>query len=50
METQATTINTEYLNKDIDEIDTSTMTEEEVDQYIENTYGYIDEDLSNKHY
>lgn len=50
MDTQSTNINPDYLHKDIDEVDTSAMTEEELDQYIENNYGYIDEDLSHKHY
>ncbi len=50
MEPQSTQINPEYLHKDIDDVDTSNMTEEEIDDYIEKTYGYIDDDLSNKNY
>lgn len=50
MDGQTVNINSEYLHKDIDEVDTSTMTDEELDQYIEQNYGYIDDDLSNKHY
>lgn len=47
---QTVDINAEYLHKDIDDVDTSTMTDEELERYIDETYGYIDEDLSNKHY
>lgn len=50
MDERAININPEYLHKDIDEVDTSTMTDEELDKYIEENYGYIDDDLSNKKY
>lgn len=50
MDNQSVNINPEYLHKDIDEVDTSGMTEEELDEYIEQNYGYIDNDLSNKKY
>lgn len=47
---QTVNINAEYLHKDIDEVDTSEMTDEELEKYIDENFGYIDEDLSNKHY
>ena len=50
MDGQTVNINPDYLHKDFDEVDTSNMTEEELDQYIEQNYGYIDDDLSDKHY
>ena len=50
MEGQTVNINPEYLHKDIDEVDTSNMTDEELDNYIEQNYGYIDDDLSHKRY
>lgn len=50
MDGQTTNINPDYLHKDFDEVDTSQMTDEELEKYIEDTYGYIDEDLSHKHY
>lgn len=50
MNKQTTNINSDYLHKDIDNVDTSTMTDEELEQYIDKNFGYIDEDLSNKKY
>lgn len=50
MDNQSVNINPEYLHKDIDEVDTSAMTEEELDAYIEQNYGYINNDLSDKKY
>lgn len=39
------------IRNDIDEaeVDTSEMSEDELDDYINQTYGYIDKDLSNIH-
>lgn len=50
MDNQFVNINPDYLHKDIDEVDTSQMTDEELEQYIDQTYGYIDDDLSDKKY